>query len=72
MLNIPSLIIYDIHTTESTHQKLIIWRNGETRHYLMLEGMIGCRTVEFLLGTIKQAAVGSYPYLAMIRMVRPT
>ena len=33
----------------------------------MLERMIGCRTVEFLLGAVKQATVGCQPDFSMIR-----
>ena len=66
MLNIPSLIIYDIHTTESSHQKFIIWRDGKVRHYFVLERMVGSRAMEFLLATIKQSAIRTHPYLAMI------
>ena len=67
MLNRTSLIIYNIHTTEGTHQKLIILCDGKTRYHLMLERMIGCRTVEFLLGAVKQATGGSQPDFSMIR-----
>ena len=37
MLDRTSLIIYNIHTTEGTHQELIILCDGKTRYHLMLE-----------------------------------
>ena len=67
MPNRTSLVIYNIHTTEGTHQELIILCDGKTRYHLMLERMIGCRTVELLLGTIIQATVGSQPDFSVIR-----
>ena len=39
MPNRTCLVIYNIHTTEGTHQELIILCDGKTRYHLMLERM---------------------------------
>ena len=67
MFYLSGLIIEDIYATERSYQKFVIWRNGKARHYFVLERMVGSRAMEFLLATIKQSAIRTHPYLAMIR-----
>ena len=66
MFYLSGLIIEDIYATERSYQKFVIWRNGKARHYFVLERMVVSRAMEFLLCTIKQSAIRTHPYLAMI------
>ena len=71
MFYFSGLIIEDIYATERSYQKFVIWRNSKARHYFVLERMVGSRTMEFLLATIKQSAIRTHPYLTMIINKRP-
>ena len=58
MLNAACSVVDNIDTTKSTHQKFVVGRYSEARHHLVLEGMVVCRTMELLLGTVEQTSVG--------------